>query len=163
MTKLNLSKCATKVFFSIYFMFSRASLKVIYLGVNLVWQWLRMCARVCVLYLQPWDEALQPASQLHTRDTSFNPETPPNTHTHALTDWQADTRVLMSSPSCNAGQVVVLFTERKRLEVKGNFLFDWSRKSAKVNILRSVISLLEMDLWWLFENKKHIRFTWSSE
>lgn len=104
-------------FFSLilYFMFSRASLKVIYLGVNLVWQCL--CVYVCVLYLQTGEVSLRPASQLHTRDRSFNPEAPTNTNTHVcnshwLTDsyTQRHTCIREHSIMANTGQIV-LFTK----------------------------------------------------
>jgi len=51
------------------------------------------CVYVCVLYLQAGDVSLRPASQLHTRDRSFNPEAPTNTHTHTHmcnTHWLTD-------------------------------------------------------------------------
>lgn len=116
-------------FFSLilYFMFSRASLKVIYLGVNLVWQCL--CVYVCVLYLQAGDVSLRPASQLHTRDRSFNPEAPTNTNTHVCnTHWLTDsytqrhTCIRERSITSNTGQIALLFTKQKWLQVKGNFL-----------------------------------------
>ena len=67
----------------LYFVFSSRALKVIYLGVNLVWQRGERCA--CVLYLQAEDESLRPVSQLHTRDRSFNPDARTESHTHTHT------------------------------------------------------------------------------
>lgn len=83
------------------------------------------CVYVCVLYLQAGDVSLRPASQLHTRDRSFNPEAPQTqTHTcntHWLTDsyTQRHTCIREHSITSNTGQIALLFTKTEVALGKG--------------------------------------------